>query len=254
MMIDRLGLSCVGKGSLACNLLTPTRPHKGLPTSACGKESTCQCRRHKTCRFDSWIGKIPWRRKLHPTPVFLLGKSHGQRRLAGYSHEVTKESNSTWQLNSNTTPTKPHRNGPRGSNTSSPRHKGFTQPVLDLLPTVWISFPIFKLSVCSFSYLRLSVSVRHLHKPTAILSSTGTEWGPSTVAWEEISIPVATGRDPAPLPQGMPIIGADLVLSLIFEVKLCSIQCLTVLGFPGWLQYQYTMGRSVWTSVPSSQL
>ena len=47
-----------------------------------GKESACQCRRH---RFDLWVGKIPWRRKWQPTPVFLPGKSHGQRRLAGYS-------------------------------------------------------------------------------------------------------------------------------------------------------------------------
>ena len=31
------------------------------------------------------IGKIPWRRKWQLTPVFLLGKSHGQRSLAGYS-------------------------------------------------------------------------------------------------------------------------------------------------------------------------
>ena len=35
--------------------------------------------------FDPWVGKIPWRRKWQPTPVFLPGKSHGQRSLAGYS-------------------------------------------------------------------------------------------------------------------------------------------------------------------------
>ena len=29
--------------------------------------------------------KIVWRRKRQPTPVFLPGKSHGQRSLAGYS-------------------------------------------------------------------------------------------------------------------------------------------------------------------------
>ena len=29
--------------------------------------------------------KIPWRRKCQPTPVFLPGKSHGQRILVGYS-------------------------------------------------------------------------------------------------------------------------------------------------------------------------
>ena len=28
--------------------------------------------------------KIPWRKKWQPTPVFLLGKSHGQRSLADY--------------------------------------------------------------------------------------------------------------------------------------------------------------------------
>ena len=30
-------------------------------------------------------GKIPWRRKWQPTPVFLPGKSNGQRNLMGYS-------------------------------------------------------------------------------------------------------------------------------------------------------------------------
>ena len=35
--------------------------------------------------FNLWVGKIPWRRKWQPTPVFLPGKSHGQRSLACYS-------------------------------------------------------------------------------------------------------------------------------------------------------------------------
>ena len=30
-----------------------------------------------------WVGKIPWRRAWLPTPVFLPGKSHGQRSLGG---------------------------------------------------------------------------------------------------------------------------------------------------------------------------
>ena len=50
-----------------------------------GKEPTCQCRRCQRCGFDPRIGKIPWRRKWQPTPVFLPGKSHKQRSLAGYS-------------------------------------------------------------------------------------------------------------------------------------------------------------------------
>ena len=31
----------------------------GLPRWLSGKKSTCQCRRHKTCGFDPWVGKIP---------------------------------------------------------------------------------------------------------------------------------------------------------------------------------------------------
>ena len=34
--------------------------------------------------FNPWVGKIPWRRKWQPTPVFLPGKSQGLRSLAGY--------------------------------------------------------------------------------------------------------------------------------------------------------------------------
>ena len=31
------------------------------------------------CEFHPWARKIPWRRKWQLTPVFLPGKSHGQR-------------------------------------------------------------------------------------------------------------------------------------------------------------------------------
>ena len=40
--------------------------------------------------FDPWVGKIPWRRKWQPTPVFLPGESHGQRSLVGYSPRAAK--------------------------------------------------------------------------------------------------------------------------------------------------------------------
>ena len=43
-------------------------------------------------------GKFPWRRKWQPIPVFLPGKSHGQRTLVGYSPWTHKESNMTEQL------------------------------------------------------------------------------------------------------------------------------------------------------------
>ena len=51
-----------------------------------------QCRRP---RFDLWVGKIPWRRKWLPTPVFWPGEFHGQRRLAGYSPWGCKEIDTT---------------------------------------------------------------------------------------------------------------------------------------------------------------
>ena len=46
----------------------------------------------------------PWSREWQPAPVFLPGKSHGRRRLAGYSPGGCKESNtpstcSTWLIN-----------------------------------------------------------------------------------------------------------------------------------------------------------
>ena len=46
--------------------------YTGFLGSASGKEPTCQCRRY---RFDTWVGKIPWRRACNPTPVFFLENS-----------------------------------------------------------------------------------------------------------------------------------------------------------------------------------
>ena len=45
--------------------------------------------------FDSWIGKIVWRRKWLSTPVFLPRELQGQRSLAGYSPWGRKESDTT---------------------------------------------------------------------------------------------------------------------------------------------------------------
>ena len=33
------------------------------------KESACQSWRHRRCRFNPWVRKIPWRRKWHPTSI-----------------------------------------------------------------------------------------------------------------------------------------------------------------------------------------
>ena len=67
----------------------------GLPRRPSGKESTCQGRRLKRCRFDPWVSKISWRRKWQPTPVFLPGKSHGQRLLVTV-HRVAESDTTEW--------------------------------------------------------------------------------------------------------------------------------------------------------------
>ena len=70
----------------------------GFPCWLNGKESACQFRR---CRFNTWVRKIPWRRKWQPTLVFLPGKPHWQRCLVGYSPWGHKESETTSRLNNN---------------------------------------------------------------------------------------------------------------------------------------------------------
>ena len=52
-------------------------------------------------RVQSWVGKIPWRRRWHPTPIFLPGKFHGGRSLPGYSPWGHKELDTTKWLNNN---------------------------------------------------------------------------------------------------------------------------------------------------------
>ena len=87
----RVRLDCVPVWNVALALCIRTmierqalRDGLGFPGGASGKESACQCRRHKRHRFDPWIGKIPWRMAWQPTPVSLPGNSHGQRSLVGY--------------------------------------------------------------------------------------------------------------------------------------------------------------------------
>ena len=52
--------------------------------------------------FDSWVGKIPWRRKWQSTPALLPGKSRGRRSLIGYSPRGRKELDTTEWLHFHT--------------------------------------------------------------------------------------------------------------------------------------------------------
>ena len=66
-----------------------------LPGGTSGEQSTCQCKRHKKCWFDPWVGKIPWRRKWQLTPVFLPGASPRTEEPGGLqsmgSHRVRRD-------------------------------------------------------------------------------------------------------------------------------------------------------------------
>ena len=60
----------------------------GFPGGSDGKESACNV---GDPGLIPGSGRSPWRRKWQPTPVFLPGKSHGQRSLVGYrkwGHEI----------------------------------------------------------------------------------------------------------------------------------------------------------------------
>ena len=74
-----------------------------LPRWLSGKESTCNPRdagdegliAGSGPGFNSWLVKLLWRRKWQPTPVFLLGKSHGQRSWQATVYGLAKESDTT---------------------------------------------------------------------------------------------------------------------------------------------------------------
>ena len=63
-----------------------------LPCGLVGKESACNV---GIPRFNPWAGKILWRRKWQPTPLFLPGEFHGKRSLVGYTPWGHKQSDMT---------------------------------------------------------------------------------------------------------------------------------------------------------------
>ena len=58
---------------------------QGFPGGTVVKSQPANAGDAKRLSFDSWIRMFPCSRKWQPTPVFLRGKVHGQRSLAGYS-------------------------------------------------------------------------------------------------------------------------------------------------------------------------
>ena len=91
--IDIYTLSCgkqLTSGKMLCNTGSPawhfvmTWRDGVFPAGSCGKEPACQCRRHKRCWFDPWVGRSPGGGHGNPLQYCCLENPHGQRRLAGY--------------------------------------------------------------------------------------------------------------------------------------------------------------------------
>ena len=72
-------------------LCSPSRFTRA-PLWLSGQRVCLQCR---GTVFDPWLGKIPWRRKWHPTPASLPGEFRGQRSRVAYSPWGHKESDTT---------------------------------------------------------------------------------------------------------------------------------------------------------------
>ena len=79
-----------------CEIQYSVGRHNWVDKRQCsGKESACQCSRHKRKGFDLQVGKITRSRKWPPTPVILSGKFNGQRSPVGYSLCGCKEQDKT---------------------------------------------------------------------------------------------------------------------------------------------------------------
>ena len=63
----------------------------GKITALTGSSQVAQCQRRRL-RFNSWVRKIPWRRKWQPAPVFLPEKS---LQVHGVTKSQTRLSNKT---------------------------------------------------------------------------------------------------------------------------------------------------------------
>ena len=68
---------------------------KGFPAGASVKNLLASAGDLRDVGSTPGSGRVPWRRKWQPTPVFLPGESHGQKSLVGYSPRGRKESDTT---------------------------------------------------------------------------------------------------------------------------------------------------------------
>ena len=86
---NTLSLQIVSVGISAFLYCLTALLSRGLPGGSAVKNLPAM----QETRFNPWVRKIPWGRKLQSTSVFLSGKSHGQRRAIVYG--ITKELDTT---------------------------------------------------------------------------------------------------------------------------------------------------------------
>ena len=63
---------------------------QGLPGRLTGKESTCQCRRHRRCEFDLGLGRSPRERNSTPLQNSCLGNPTDRGAWWATAHGVAK--------------------------------------------------------------------------------------------------------------------------------------------------------------------
>ena len=63
---------------------------QGLHRQLSGIESTYQCRRHRRCRFDLWVGKMPWRGNGNPPQYSCLENPMVRGAWWARVHRVTQ--------------------------------------------------------------------------------------------------------------------------------------------------------------------
>ena len=73
----------------------------GFPNDSMGREFAYNAGDMREMHIHTQVRKISWKGKWQPTPLFLPGKSHGQRSPVGYSPQGRKESGTTERLNNN---------------------------------------------------------------------------------------------------------------------------------------------------------
>ena len=90
VLLTKLGPMWTSFRGRYCNLRRDLSLFRPFPSGTVVKSPPAMqetCRKH---RFDPWVGKIPWRRKWQPTPVFFPGKSHGQKAWGVTVHGVAE--------------------------------------------------------------------------------------------------------------------------------------------------------------------